>query len=368
VVESATYDLFTNEPFREVADAIPTGLWRISASFEQDWANKHWLEFTGGRLEEEVNFGWVDKVHPDDRERVLEEFDRGFDAREATRLEYRVQGKDGAYRWFLDAGAPVYRRGEFAGFVGTCADISELKWAEAHMEILQAELIQRSGAEAAMLSSSVMMHEVNQPLMAISAYADALQDLVAGRADLAPEFAEAAASIGREAERARELVRNCKPIVSHERAEKQRENVSSVLRSVEPLIRMHPAAATVRLDWNLAPDLLARISITQIQQVLLNLAVNGLQSMRDMPHQVLSISAAKWGDAAVVSVADRGVGIPSAEREQIFGPGMSGKASGTGLGLYLCRLIVTDHGGRVWAEENPEGGSIFRFKIPLELA
>jgi PAS domain S-box-containing protein len=367
VVESATYDFFKNETFREVADAIPTALWRISATFEQDWANKHWLEYTGGSLEEEVNFAWVDKVHPDDRERVIEEFDRAFEAREATRLEYRVQGRDGAYRWFLDAGAPVYRGGEFAGFVGTCADITERKLAQTHMEMLQAELIQRSGAEAASILASVVVHEINQPLMAISACADALQNLVADRADLPPELAEAAASIGRDAELARGIVRNCTTIVSHGRTEKQRADVSSVLRSVEPLIRMHPAAAAARLDWSLAPDLPAQISITQIQQVLLNLAVNGLQSMQDTPHQILSISAAKWGGAAVVSVADRGLGIPIANREQIFEPAISDNAGGPGLGLYLSRLIISDHGGRLWVDENPEGGSVFRFKLPLEL-
>jgi C4-dicarboxylate-specific signal transduction histidine kinase len=105
--------------------------------------------------------------------------------------------------------------------------------------------------------------------------------------------------------------------------------------------------------------------MTQIQQVLLNLAVNGLQAMKDAPDRVLTISLARWGDAAIVSVADRGPGVPEALREQIFEAAVSSKADGLGLGLYLSRLIVTDHGGRIWVEENPEGGAIFRFKVPI---
>jgi two-component system sensor kinase FixL len=210
-----------------------------------------------------------------------------------------------------------------------------------------------------------VVHEVNQPLTAISAHADALQSLIAGRADLPREFAEVAASVRNAADLAGDVLRNYETIVRHGTAEKRREDLSSVLRSVEPSIRIHPSAAEVRLNWNLAADLLAHISTTQIQQVLLNLAANGLQAMQGMPDRTLTISAAKWGDAAIVSVADRGPGVPEAMREQIFEAPVSSRADGMGLGLYLSRLIVTDHGGRIWVEENPGGGSIFRFKVPI---
>ncbi len=119
------------------------------------------------------------------------------------------------------------------------------------------------------------------------------------------------------------------------------------------------------MEWDVATELQASISATQVQQVLLNLAVNGLQAMQGKRDPVLAISAARWGKAAVVSVADRGPGIADPLGEQIFEPSVSGKADGMGLGLYLCRLIVAAHGGRIWVEGNPGGGSIFRFTIPL---
>jgi two-component system sensor kinase FixL len=367
VATSAPDDLLDSERFREIADAAPVGLWRINASFDQDWVNKHWLDFTGGRLEEEVGFAWVARVHPEDRERVLEEFDRAFDARQATVVEYRLQGIDGRYRWFLDRGAPFFRNGEFSGFVGSCFDITERKEAEAHLQMLQAELIDRSGAEAATILGSAVVHEVSQPLLAIGVYADGLERLITSRAELPPEFAEAAASIRLAADRARDIVKSCKEVVTSGPAERRPEKLSEVLRSMEPLILIQPAAAGAALTWNLAIELEARISATQVQQVLLNLAANGLHSMKGMSDPVLAISAARWGNAAVVSVADRGLGIPEALREQVFEPSMSGKSDGMGLGLYLSRLIVAAHGGRIWAEGNPGGGSIFRFTIPLSL-
>ena len=139
MASTAPGDFFECERFREIADAAPVGLWRINASFEQDWVNKHWLDFTGGRLEEEVGFAWVQKVHPEDREHVIEEFDRAFNAREATVVEFRLQGRDGRYRWFLDRGVPFFRDGEFSGFVGSCFDISERKEAEVDGVVLTAQ-------------------------------------------------------------------------------------------------------------------------------------------------------------------------------------------------------------------------------------
>ncbi len=365
VATSAPDDRLESERFREIADAAPVGLWRINASFEQDWVNKHWLDFTGGRLEEEVGFAWVARVHPEDRERVVEEFDRAFDARQATVIEYRLQGKDGRYRWFMDRGAPFFRNGKFSGFVGSCFDITERKEAEAHLEMLQAELIDRSGAEVATIFGFAVVHEVSQPLLAIRAYADGLERLIWSRTELPAEFAEAAASIRLAADRARDIVRNCRDLVAGGTIERSPETLRDVLRSTEPLILMQPGAAGATLTWELATELEVRISATQVQQVLLNLAANGLQAMDGMSDPVLAISAARWGNSAVVSVADRGVGIAEAMREAVFEPSVSGKADGMGLGLYLCRLIVAAHGGRIWAEGNPGGGSIFRFTIPL---
>jgi PAS domain S-box-containing protein len=179
VAKSASDDLFESERFREIADAAPVGLWRINSSFEQDWVNKHWLDFTGGQLEDEVGFAWLDKVHPEDRERIAEEFDRAFEAREATAVEFRLQGKDGRYRWFLDRGTPCYRNGQFSGFVGSCFDITERKQAEERLAMLQADLIGRSGSEAASILGSVVVHEVSQPILALGAYADGLERLIA---------------------------------------------------------------------------------------------------------------------------------------------------------------------------------------------
>lgn len=119
------------ETFQEVADHAPVMLWRITADFACDWVNKAWLDYTGCELEEEVGFAWLARVHPEDSERTAEQFDRAFSAREPTSVEFRLRRHDGIYRRFLDCGVPFYRDGEFAGFIGSCFDVTDWRRAEA---------------------------------------------------------------------------------------------------------------------------------------------------------------------------------------------------------------------------------------------
>jgi two-component system sensor kinase FixL len=104
----------------------------------------------------------------------------------------------------------------------------------------------------------------------------------------------------------------------------------------------------------------------QIQQVVVNLVANALRSFRDSSEASVFISAARWGQQAVVSISDRGPGVPPARREDVFEPGLVERPEGTGLGLYISRLIVSGHGGRIWIDDYPGGGSIFRFALPLD--
>jgi PAS domain S-box-containing protein len=358
-------DPLAAERFREIADALPVGLWRIDSTFQHDWANKHWLDFTGGRLEDEVIFGWVDKVHPDDRDRVLEEFDRAFDEREASTVEYRVLGRDGHYRWFFDSGAPFFRDGVFAGFTGCCVDITERKEAEGRTQALQAEIIRRSRLEAMSTLGAAIVHEVSQPLQAIAFYADALERRIRSGADLPADLGEAASAIKEAVVRAREIVRNCRSLASGEAGERVPQDLSDILRSVESLVRLHPSATGSEMTWEIPDGLECVVNRIQIEQVVFNLVVNAVQSMRGSPARSVTISAAAWGSQVVVSVADRGHGIPVDSRASIFEPAVTGREDGMGFGLYISKLIVSDHGGRIWVDENIGGGSVFRFTLPL---
>lgn len=353
------------ELFQELADGAPVMLWRIDAAFEQDWANQCWFDFTGGSLEEERGFGWVKRIHPDDSDRVLEEFGRAFEAREAVTVEFRLRRRDGRYRWLLDSGSPLFRDGEFAGFVGSCIDITERKETELRAEALQEELIRLSRAEAVNLMASGVVHELGQPLQAISCSAAVVERLLAGKDDLPPEALEGAKTIRDAVERAGSIVRNCRSLAGGPRSERIRADLGATLLAAEPLLRAHSHARDVLIQWNLSYTLEAEISVVGIQQVLMNLASNAFEAMSAAPVRRLSIEASPWGTLAIVSVADTGPGIPRTLRKRIFDPLVSTRAEGMGIGLYVCRSIIKAHGGRIWAEAASSGGAVFKFTLPL---
>jgi PAS domain S-box-containing protein len=167
--------------FQEVADSAPVMLWRINASFDCDWANAAWFEFTGGTLAEQSGFAWVDLVHPDDRARVKEAFSEAFEARDKVSVEFRIRRRDGHYRWILDSGSPFFENGDFAGFVGSCFDITERKEAEERTAALGSDFLSRP-EERARRTSKMMKEQ--------------LQDGDASGSNADPETTHAASSRG----------------------------------------------------------------------------------------------------------------------------------------------------------------------------
>ena len=129
--------------FRELADNAPVMIWRSGTDRLCDWFNKPWIDYAGRTMEELLGFGWADDVHPDDYDRCVDIYVTAFDAREPFTMPYRLRRKDGVYRWFLDNGAPYFRNGRFAGYFGSCIDITEQRDLQEHQQVLLAELNHR---------------------------------------------------------------------------------------------------------------------------------------------------------------------------------------------------------------------------------
>ena len=130
----------SEERFRSMADTAPVMIWVSAPDKLCTFFNKVWLEFTGRTMEQELGDGWAKGVHPDDLDRCLAVYSSSFDARRGFEMEYRLRRADGEYRWVLDNGRPRYRKSEFAGFIGSCLDVTEQKRTEERLRASQQQL------------------------------------------------------------------------------------------------------------------------------------------------------------------------------------------------------------------------------------
>lgn len=129
--------------FRELADFAPVMIWHAGPDALCDWFNKPWLDYTGRSMREELGFGWAEGVHPDDYDRCVDVYTTAFGRRERFQMEYRLRRHDGQYRWLLDTGAPYYRDRTFAGYFGSCVDVTASHAARETQQVLIDELNHR---------------------------------------------------------------------------------------------------------------------------------------------------------------------------------------------------------------------------------
>ena len=214
-----------------------------------------------------------------------------------------------------------------------------------------------------------LAHELNQPLSAISNYAQGcIRRLTAGQTDPVP-LLEAMNNVSTQTERAGEIIRRIRTFLRKDEPKRQPLDASVVVHDVIDLLAFDISAHRARVETDFAPDL-PRIDAdpVQLQQVVLNLMRNGLEAMNAVPapRRVLHLSTvAQEGGWVEISVADAGPGIPEDDFDHIFNAFYTTKDSGLGMGLSISRSIIESHGGRLSAVARPGGGTLFRMTLPI---
>ncbi len=251
-------------------------------------------------------------------------------------------------------------------FTGFIKDLSQEERARSRLHELQSELVHLSRLSAMGEMATALAHELNQPLTAIANY------LSAGRMVLERENPEsqadgAMAKAVEQSLRAGEIIRRLRDFVARSESERELEDLSAVVVEAAPLALTGAKEQGITVDIRSDPSVgLVDIDKVQVQQVLVNLVRNGLEAMDGCDTRELVISITKpTPELAQVSVSDTGTGISPEIADQLFQPFVTTKGSqGMGVGLSISRNIIEAQGGRIWAESNPGGGTIFHFTLP----
>jgi len=213
-----------------------------------------------------------------------------------------------------------------------------------------------------------LAHELRQPLGAILRNSEAASILIASGNPNLKELAEIVEDIRKDDKRAAEIIRRVKALLEGHELVEEPIDVNDVARETAEVVATDARArgARVHIDLLRAPLVVAGDRV-HLQQVLLNLVLNGLDAMAQTPHEqrLLVVSTATRNGSAEVLVRDGGAGIPSGAMERIFEPFFSTKADGMGMGLSIARSIIEAHHGRIVAENNVGRGALLRVILPL---
>jgi PAS domain S-box-containing protein len=352
------------------ADSAGVGLWSWDFKTNLLWATEKARQLYGFSPDEPIPFeSFLAKLHPDDRDWVVQASQKCIREGADFRSDYRILLPDGSVRWFK-----VLAKASFSGsgapekLAGVSLDITGRRQAEQEIERQRNELAHVARVSTMSQLASSLAHELNQPLGAILRNAEAGELFLQGPSPDLDELRAILADIRKDDQRAGAVIDRMRALMEQRSSERRPVDLGLLAGDTLTLVRADAEQRQVRLSLLADPALPpVHADPVQLQQVLLNLLLNAMDALGDQPpaSRLVELRVRHVGATVEVAVSDTGHGIPADQLPRLFEPFFSTKPRGLGLGLAISRDIIAAHGGRLWAESNESGGATFTFSLPV---
>jgi PAS domain S-box-containing protein len=362
--------------FRSLAEASAQIMWTRDAAGEFATAQDGWTAYTGQPFAAHRGWGWLEAIHEDDRDRTEAVWREALAAGRLHVAEHRVRRADGAYRWMAVRAAPVRDGdGAIAEWMGIEVDVTARHEAEDRIRSIESQLLQAQKLEAVGRLAGGIAHDFNNLLTVISGTTSLARRRLSPNSPLSEELAD----IEEASERAASLTRQLLAFSRRQSLNPAVLEINEVIARLDGLLR-RTLGEDLEMRMILAPDAgRVRADPGQLEQVLLNLAVNARDAMPD--GGTLTIETASLtiegdyasthlgvepGPYAMLTVSDTGVGMDALTCARVFEPFFTTKEvdKGTGLGLSTVYGIVKQSGGSIFVYSEPGHGATFKIYLP----
>lgn len=368
-IERAHLDYVESERrLRLVTEAIPQQIWTAKTDGKVEYCNQHLLNFLGCSAEEIRERDFISVLHPDDQDAFQEAWAQAINSSKPYEGEWRVRGASGQYRWFLVRSIPqISADGSIACWYGTHIDVEERRRVEQALLEAQLELSHISRTLSMGELTAFIAHELNQPLTAVLTNAYACRRWLGAEPLNLDRAVFTADQIIEETTRAGAIVARVRALFQRGEHVREEVNINHEVQKLVGRLRDEAIRRGVVIRTKLARNL-PRVAVdaVQIQQVIFNLAINGIDAMADVTGtRELCISTERAdGGNVLVTVEDKGTGLDPEAVDKVFQPFFTTKQEGVGLGLTISRTIIEAHKGHIWAAASAAGGTAIRFTIP----
>ncbi len=326
--------------YRTPIESAPKMIWISDKSGRCCLCNQTWLNYTGRSLRDELGDGWIDGVHPDDRERSLATFLGSIGERRQFVMEYRLRRHDGQFRWIKHEAIPLHRDGRFIGYLGSCHDLAEGS--------LVADQERQARLDLAGQMAISVGHEIRNPMTTVRGY---LQ-YYSGREEFR-DYKEQFELMISELDHANAIITRLISLAKTKRCEKRLADINTLLEAIRPTIESDALRLGVIVEFSLRDVPMLLIDEDELRQLVLNLVHNGFDAMP--PGGRLRIGTASKGPVTTLTVSDEGTGIPPDVLARIGTPFISTRENRAGLGLAICYRVASRHSATIGVQTGPSG-------------